>query len=222
MLTRILISAILLTACGGDAGTDDAGADAGPGMDATVDAGPSDAGADDAGADDDAGVDDDAGAEPDSGVMADAGPEDAGPGDAGLADAGMVCTVGDACGDTSGDGGGSPPNGGERPAPLLLGSAYLGGGGGPPAGTGLPPAIGVEWCDGCPEFGAFAGCPATPGDAFCADFLPECGGFAMTPCSGGRECLRPDGSSVGYCATPAERSCICTRVAARGGRVDGC
>lgn len=175
MLTRILISAILLTACGGDAGTDDAGADAGPGMDATVDAGPSDAGADDAGADDDAGVDDDAGAEPDSGVMADAGPEDAGPGDAGLADAGMVCTVGDACGDTS------PCDDGDR---------------------------------------CFTG--ATPGDGFCADFLPECGGFAMTPCSGGRECLRPDGSSVGYCATPAERSCICARVAARGGRVDGC
>ncbi len=63
---------------------------------------------------------------------------------------------------------------------------------------------------------------ASPDDAFCADFAPECGGFVMTDCPPGLFCLRPAGSSVGFCANGADRSCICSRVASRGGSVDGC
>lgn len=59
-------------------------------------------------------------------------------------------------------------------------------------------------------------------DGFCAPFSPECGGFVMTECEAGLTCLRGGGSSLGYCATFTERSCICTAAEARGFSVDGC
>jgi hypothetical protein len=46
-------------------------------------------------------------------------------------------------------------------------------------------------------------------NGFCAPFSPECGGFTGKLCSGGRSCVRAGGSSLGYCATPEEKPCLC-------------
>lgn len=59
-------------------------------------------------------------------------------------------------------------------------------------------------------------------DGFCAPFAPECGGFVMTRCESGLACLRAGGSSLGYCASSTERSCICDAAMRRGFSVDGC
>lgn len=59
-------------------------------------------------------------------------------------------------------------------------------------------------------------------EGFCAPFAPECGGIVMTPCETGLRCLRAGGSSLGYCADPSERFCICEAAIARGFSVDGC
>lgn len=59
-------------------------------------------------------------------------------------------------------------------------------------------------------------------DGFCAPFAPECGGFVMTRCDPGLSCLRAGGSSLGYCASAMERSCICEAATRRGFSVDGC
>lgn len=55
---------------------------------------------------------------------------------------------------------------------------------------------------------------------FCAPPTPECGGFVMKECTGGRTCLRASGSSLGYCATSEEMPCICKPSDA--GKIDGC
>lgn len=55
---------------------------------------------------------------------------------------------------------------------------------------------------------------------FCAPPEPQCGGFVMKPCTGGRVCLRASGSSLGYCADATEMACICGKPDA--GKVDGC
>ena len=57
---------------------------------------------------------------------------------------------------------------------------------------------------------------------FCAPAEPQCGGFVMKPCPGGRTCLRASGSSLGYCATDEEKLCICSKKADAGFTVDGC
>jgi len=53
---------------------------------------------------------------------------------------------------------------------------------------------------------------------FCAPPTPQCGGFAMVLCPAGKPCLRPKGSSLGYCPEPEEKSCICKPDSG----VDGC
>lgn len=55
---------------------------------------------------------------------------------------------------------------------------------------------------------------------FCAPPEPQCGGFTMKMCTGGRACLRASGSSLGFCADAAEMKCICDKPDA--GKVDGC
>lgn len=40
----------------------------------------------------------------------------------------------------------------------------------------------------------------------------------MAMCPGGRACLRPKGSSLGYCPTDEEKPCVCSSVSG----VDGC
>ncbi len=62
-------------------------------------------------------------------------------------------------------------------------------------------------------------CYGTGGNGFCAYPEPECGGFVMKICAGGRTCLRASGS-LGYCATPDEKPCICASDA--GYTTDGC
>jgi hypothetical protein len=46
----------------------------------------------------------------------------------------------------------------------------------------------------------------------------------MKMCAGGRECLRGGGSSLGYCATPEEKPCICDAAKSpdAGFSIDGC
>jgi hypothetical protein len=53
---------------------------------------------------------------------------------------------------------------------------------------------------------------------YCAPLTPECGGFAGTLCASGRTCLRASGADLGYCATPPQRTCICSKTTG----VDGC
>lgn len=69
-----------------------------------------------------------------------------------------------------------------------------------------------------PCVGAFI-CYGQPGSTgFCAPADPQCGGFVMKMCPASKPCLRPKGSSLGYCATPEEKPCICASVSG----VDGC
>lgn len=69
-----------------------------------------------------------------------------------------------------------------------------------------------------PCVGSFI-CYGQPGSTgFCAPLDPQCGGFVMKMCPASKPCLRPKGSSLGYCATPEEKSCICASVSG----VDGC
>jgi len=56
---------------------------------------------------------------------------------------------------------------------------------------------------------------------FCAPMEPECGGFVMKMCAGGRSCIRGGGGSIGYCATPEEKTCLCAKRDA-GLTLDGC
>ena len=65
-------------------------------------------------------------------------------------------------------------------------------------------------------------CYGFGGDGFCAPPAPECGGFAMTDCTGGRRCIRGGGGSLGYCATLEESYCICESARTHGITTDGC
>jgi len=53
---------------------------------------------------------------------------------------------------------------------------------------------------------------------FCAPPTPQCGGFVMALCPSGTNCLRPKGSSLGFCATTLEEPCVCRPDSG----VDGC
>ncbi len=132
----------------------------------------------------------------------DAGRDDAGPVDSGLDDAGL-------------DDAGADDDAGLETDAGLADSGLMDAGMVCMAGQACSDSSPCDEGDRC-----YTG--SAPENAFCADFFPECGGFPMTPCMGGRVCLRAQGSSLGYCATAAERSCICSRVASRGGSVDGC
>jgi hypothetical protein len=74
----------------------------------------------------------------------------------------------------------------------------------------MPTGLATECNDSnpCPDGMRCYGFGAT---GWCAPVTPECGGFAMTPCPSGTICLRPAGSSLGFCADAEQRICICDK-----------
>jgi len=88
----------------------------------------------------------------------------------------------------------------------------------------------IDTFDACTEVGLSCSetqpCPGSlicygfGSTGFCAPPEPQCGGFTMKLCPGGRTCLRASGSSLGYCATDTEKPCVCGK--ADAGMVDGC
>lgn len=99
--------------------------------------------------------------------------------------------------------------------------------GGPIATDAGPPDAGRVCGVGalCNDANPCAGdmrCYGFGGDGFCAPFAPECGGFVMTECTGGRRCIRGGGGSIGYCATADEAACICDSAREHDITTDGC
>lgn len=94
--------------------------------------------------------------------------------------------------------------------------------------TGVEDTLVVDYCtttsvgkpcgESQPCVGGYI-CYGVPGSTgFCAPPTPQCGGFVMAMCPSGTNCLRPKGSSLGFCATTLEEPCVCRPDSG----VDGC
>jgi hypothetical protein len=91
----------------------------------------------------------------------------------------------------------------------------------PPADTSTCPATGIGVpCNDDNPCPTDMRCYGFGSSGFCAPMMPECGGFANTKCTDGRACMRPGGSSLGYCATFDERLCICSKATTT--KIDAC